>query len=220
MIGAALVKAGTAPLLWPGILKTAEFIVISPVIGFLVGGLLMVAFNWIFFRTAPSRVDRWFRRLQLLSSAAYSISHGSNDAQKTMGIIWLLLISQGAASPDELPYWVEISCFAAISVGTMFGGWRIIKTMGQRLTKLRPVGGCAAETAGAVALFTASSMGIAVSTTHTITGSILGVGAATRPQGVNWGVAGQLVIAWILTIPCAALVAALAWYAAGLFIHT
>jgi PiT family inorganic phosphate transporter len=219
MIGAALAKAGTAPLLWPGIVKTAEFIVISPIIGFVVGGALMVAINWMFFRTAPSRVDRWFRRLQLVSSAAYSIGHGSNDAQKTMGIIWLLLISQGAASPAELPYWVVISCFVAISFGTMFGGWRIIKTMGQRLTKLRPVGGCAAETAGAVALFTASSMGIAVSTTHAITGSILGVGAASRPAGVNWTVAGQLVIAWVLTIPCAALVAAVAWHLAGLLKH-
>ena len=219
MIGAALAKAGTAPLVWGGIWKTAEFIVLSPIIGFVVGGALMVAFNWTFFRTAPSKVDRWFRRLQLVSSAAYSISHGSNDAQKTMGIIWLLLISQGMAPKDELPYWVIVSCFFAISVGTMFGGWRIIKTMGQKLTKLRPVGGCAAETGGAVALFTASALGIAVSTTHTITGSILGVGAVSRPAGVRWNVAAQLVVAWILTIPCAALVSALAWYLAHYFLH-
>lgn len=219
MIGAAVAKSGTQPLMWEGILKTAKFIVLSPLIGFVVGGALMVAFNWSFFRTSPSKVDRWFRRLQLLSSAAYSVSHGSNDAQKTMGIIWLLLISQNAAPKDQLPFWVIFMCFLAISVGTMFGGWRIIKTMGQRLTKLRPVGGCAAETAGALALFSASAMGVAVSTTHTITGSILGVGAASRPAGVRWGVAGQLVVAWVLTIPCAALVAALAWYLGRFFIR-
>ena len=146
MIGAVVAKSGTGPLIGSGIGKTALFIVLSPVIGFALGALLMVAVSWICFRRTPSTVDRWFRRLQLLSSALYSIGHGSNDAQKTMGIIWLLLISQGAASKDELPYWVVISCFVAISIGTMFGGWRIIKTMGQRLTKLRPVGGCAAVT--------------------------------------------------------------------------
>jgi PiT family inorganic phosphate transporter len=212
MMGAVVAKAGTAPLIGSGIGKTALFIVLSPVIGFTLGALIMLAVSWICFRRTPRTVDRWFRRLQLLSSALYSIGHGSNDAQKTMGIIWLLLISAGVTTKEHLPAWVVICCYVALAGGTLFGGWRIIKTMGQRITKLRPVGGFAAETGGAIALFTASSIGVPVSTTHTITGAILGVGSATRPNAVRWGVFADIVLAWLLTIPCSAFMAALAWW--------
>jgi PiT family inorganic phosphate transporter len=212
MIGAALAKAGADPLLMPGILKTAVFIVVSPVLGLLLGALLTIAVSWICFRSSPSRVDRWFRRLQLVSSALYSLGHGSNDAQKTMGIIWLLLISANVTTKDHLPVWVIISCYIAIAMGTLFGGWRIVRTMGQRITKLRPVGGFAAETGGAISLFLASSFGIPVSTTHTITGAIVGVGSAQRASAVRWGVAGNIVIAWILTIPASAIMAGLAYW--------
>jgi inorganic phosphate transporter, PiT family len=214
MIGAAIAKAGTQPLMLPGILKVLAFIVISPVLGLTLGALIMVAVSWIFFRSSARRVDRWFRRLQLVSSALYSIGHGSNDAQKTMGIIWLLLISAKVTTPDHLPTWVIVSCYAAISLGTLFGGWRIVKTMGQRITKLRPVGGFAAESGGAITLFLASSLGVPVSTTHTITGAIIGVGAAQRVSAVRWGVAGNIVMAWLITIPAAALIAAFAWWVA------
>jgi inorganic phosphate transporter, PiT family len=216
MIGAALASAGTSPLLAPGIIKTASFIIVSPMLGMLLGSLLMLAVSWICFRTTPRRVDKWFRRLQLVSSAAYSLGHGGNDAQKTMGIIWLLLIAGGVTTKDHLPTWVVISCFVAIGLGTMFGGWRIVKTMGQRITKLKPVGGFAAETGGAITLFLATFMGIPVSTTHTITGAIIGVGAAQRTSAVRWGVAGNIVIAWIVTIPASAGIAALAWWLGGL----
>jgi PiT family inorganic phosphate transporter len=212
MIGAALAKAGTAPLVMPGIIKTAAFIVISPLLGFTLGSLIMLAVAWTFFRTAPSRLDRGFRRAQLVSSALYSLGHGSNDAQKTMGIIWLLLIASGTATGDHLPFWVIISCYLAIALGTLFGGWRIVKTMGQRITQLKPVGGFAAETGGALTLFLASGFGIPVSTTHTITGAIVGVGSTQRPSSVRWGLAGNIVWAWILTIPASALIAAGAWW--------
>jgi PiT family inorganic phosphate transporter len=212
MMGAAIAKAGTEPLLMKGILRTATFIVVSPMLGWLLGALLMVLVSWLCFRSAPSRVDRWFRRLQLVSSALYSLGHGSNDAQKTMGIIWLLLISAGVTTKDHLPMWVIISCYVAIALGTLFGGWRIVRTMGQKITKLRPVGGFAAETGGAMTLFLASSFGIPVSTTHTITGAIVGVGSAQRTSAVRWGVAGNIVIAWILTIPASGLMAALAYW--------
>jgi PiT family inorganic phosphate transporter len=211
LIGSAIAKGGTAPLLVPGILKTAIFIFLSPMIGFALGALIMIAVSWLFFRSSPRRVDKWFRRAQLFSSALYSIGHGSNDAQKTMGIIWLLLISAGMATPQHLPMWVIYSCFVAIGLGTLFGGWRIVKTMGQRITKLKPVGGFAAETGGAITLFTASFFGIPVSTTHTITGAIVGVGSATRARAVHWGVAGNIVVAWVLTIPAAGLMAAAGW---------
>jgi inorganic phosphate transporter, PiT family len=217
MIGAAVIKSGTAPLLWPGIIKTAAFIIVSPMLGMLLGSLLMLLTSWVCFRQTPRRVDKWFRRLQLVSSAAYSMGHGGNDAQKTMGIIWLLLIAAGATTKDHLPNWVVISCFLAIGFGTMFGGWRIVKTMGQRITKLKPVGGFAAETGGAITLFTATHFGIPVSTTHTITGAIIGVGAAQRSSAVRWAVAGNIVIAWIVTIPASAGIAALAWWLGGLF---
>jgi PiT family inorganic phosphate transporter len=183
MIGATIAKAGVDPLVMKGIVRTVSFIFISPVLGMLLGGLIMVAVSWICLRSAPRKVDRWFRRLQLVSSAAYSIGHGSNDAQKTMGIIWLLLISAGVTSTEAAmpPNWVIVSCYIAIAMGTMFGGWRIVKTMGQKITKLRPVGGFAAETGGAITLFMASSLGIPVSTTHTITGAIVGVRTPWKP---------------------------------------
>ncbi len=212
LIGAAMAKAGTAALLAPGILTTAAFIVVSPLLGFVLGAMLMIAVSWVCFRRSPRLVDRWFRALQLVSSALYSIGHGSNDAQKTMGVIWLLLISAGITSEEHLPFWVIVSCYAAIALGTLFGGWRIVKTMGQRITKLRPVGGFSAETGGALTLFLASGLGIPVSTTHTITGAIVGVGSAQRVSAVRWGVAGNIVIAWIITIPAAALIAAVAWW--------
>jgi len=217
MIGAAMIKAGPAPLLWPGILKTASFIFIAPLLGLAFGATLMLIVSWLCFRQTPKRVDRWFRRLQLVSSAAYSMGHGGNDAQKTMGIIWLLLIANGITTKDHLPTWVVMSCFLAIGVGTMFGGWRIVKTMGQRITKLKPVGGFAAECAGSVTLFMATHFGIPVSTTHTITGAIIGVGTTRGTSAVRWGVAGNIVIAWIVTIPASAGIAALAWWLGGLF---
>jgi PiT family inorganic phosphate transporter len=219
MIGAAMAKAGTAPLVAPGIWKVTAFIFISPALGLVIGGLLMLAISWCCFRIAPAKLDRWFRRSQLLASAAYSIGHGSNDAQKTMGIIWLLLMSRGMATPEHLPEWIIVSCYMAISIGTLCGGWRIIRTMGQKLTKLTPASGSAASAGGAITLFIASHAGIPVSTTHTITGAILGTGAVQNPSRVRWGLATNLVYAWILTIPAAALVAAGAWWVGRRFIH-
>jgi inorganic phosphate transporter, PiT family len=212
MIGATVAKSGTAPLLTAGITKTAIFIVVSPLLGLLLGGLIMVGVSWLFFHSSTRKVDRWFRRLQLVSSALYSIGHGSNDAQKTMGIIWLLLISAGVTTQEHLPGWVVLCCYVAISAGTLFGGWRIVKTMGQKITKLKPVGGFAAEAGGAITLFLASSLGVPVSTTHTITGAIVGVGSAHNARAVQWGVAGNIVIAWVLTIPASATMAAIAWW--------
>jgi PiT family inorganic phosphate transporter len=219
MIGAAMAKGGTATLLAPGIIKVAIFIVVSPLLGLLIGGLLMLGISWACFRVPPIRLDRWFRRTQLLTSALYSLGHGSNDAQKTMGIIWLLLMARGLASPDHLPLWVMVSCYLAISVGTLFGGWRIIKTMGQKLTKLNPASGSAASAGGAATLFIASGFGIPVSTTHTITGAILGAGAVQNPAGTRWDLATTLVYAWVLTLPAAGLVAALAYWACRPFMH-
>ncbi|MFP5460205.1 MAG: inorganic phosphate transporter [Gammaproteobacteria bacterium] len=214
MIGATIAKAGTGALVASGILKTAVFILVSPLLGFLLGAMLMIAISWIFFKATPRGTDRWFRRLQLLSSAMYSLGHGSNDAQKTMGIIWLLLIAAGISSAQDAlpPTWVIVSCYVAIAAGTLFGGWRIVKTMGQKITKLKPVGGFCAETGGAVTLFLASAFGIPVSTTHTITGSIVGVGASQKISAVRWGVAGNIVWAWVFTIPASALMAAIGWW--------
>ncbi|HEU4517017.1 MAG TPA: inorganic phosphate transporter [Steroidobacteraceae bacterium] len=212
MMGATIAKAGTGPLLAPGIIKTASFIVVAPLLGLLLSGSIIVGLSWLLRRRTQRQTDRWFRRLQLVSSAMYSVGHGSNDAQKTMGIIWLLLISANLTSPDHLPNWVIVSCYVAIAIGTLFGGWRIVKTMGQRITKLRPVGGFAAECGGAISLFMATTFGIPVSTTHTITGSIIGVGSAQRARAVRWGVAGNIVAAWVLTIPASALIAAAAWW--------
>jgi PiT family inorganic phosphate transporter len=175
--------------------------------------------SWICFRIAPAKLDRWFRRTQLLTSALYSIGHGSNDAQKTMGIIWLLLMSHGLAGKEHLPEWVIVSCYLAIAIGTLMGGWRIIRTMGQKLTKLSPASGSAASAGGAVTLFIASHAGIPVSTTHTITGAILGAGAVQNPSRVRWGLATNLVYAWLLTIPASGLVAAAAWWVGSHFIR-
>ena len=205
---------GAGALISAGILKTVAFIFVSPLLGFALGSLMMVAVAWIFRRTRPSKVDKWFRRLQLLSAGAYSLGHGGNDAQKTIGIIWLLLIATGYASASDAspPTWAIISCYVAIGLGTMFGGWRIVKTMGQKITKLKPVGGFCAETGGALTLFLATTLGIPVSTTHTITGAIVGVGSTQRASAVRWGVAGNIIWAWILTIPASAFVAAVAYW--------
>jgi PiT family inorganic phosphate transporter len=213
MMGATISKAGTGPLLAPGIIKTASFIVVAPLLGMLLSGTIIVGLSWLCRRRTQLQTDRWFRRLQYVSSALYSIGHGSNDAQKTMGIIWLLLMSANLASPQHLPNWVIVACYIAIAFGTLFGGWRIVKTMGQRITKLKPIGGFSAETGGAISLFLATTFGIPVSTTHTITGSIIGVGSAQRARAVRWGVAGNIIAAWVLTIPASALIAAAGWWA-------
>ena len=214
IVGAVLAKAGASALIASGVLRTVAFIFISPLLGFLLGSLMMVAVAWLFRRTTPSRVDKWFRRLQLVSASAYSLGHGGNDAQKTIGIIWMLLIATGYASASDAspPGWTIISCYIAIALGTMFGGWRIVKTMGQKITKLKPVGGFCAETGGALTLFMATALGIPVSTTHTITGAIVGVGSTQRASAVRWGVAGNSIWAWILTIPASAFVAGMAYW--------
>jgi len=214
IVGAVIAKAGTSALVATGILRTVAFIFVSPFLGFLLGSLMMVIVAWIFRRTRPLRVDGWFRRLQLVSAAAYSLGHGGNDAQKTIGIIWMLLLATGYASVADKapPTWVIVSCYLAIGLGTMFGGWRIVKTMGQKITKLKPVGGFCAETGGAMTLFLATTLGIPVSTTHTITGAIVGVGSVQRASAVRWGVAGNIVWAWVLTIPASAFVAAVAYW--------
>jgi PiT family inorganic phosphate transporter len=210
--GAAVAKAGFGVLLFSGLGKILVFIVLAPVLGLVLGFALMTATLWGFRRFRPSRVDGIFRRLQLLSAACYSLGHGTNDAQKTMGIIAILLFSSGyLGSEFYVPIWVILAAHAAIGLGTMAGGWRIVKTMGMRLTKLRPVGGFCAETAGAVMLIGTAIGGIPVSTTHTITGSIMGVGAIQRLSAVRWGVAGRIVWAWILTIPLSGAMAAIAW---------
>jgi PiT family inorganic phosphate transporter len=212
--GAVIAKAGTSALIGAGILKTVLFIFVSPLLGFLLGSLMMVLVAWIFRGFRPSRVDKWFRRLQLVSAGAYSLGHGGNDAQKTIGIIWMLLVATGYAAAEDKspPTWTIVSCYLAIGLGTMFGGWRIVKTMGQRITKLKPVGGFCAETGGAITLFLATGLGIPVSTTHTITGAIVGVGSTQRASAVRWGVAGNIVWAWVLTIPASAFVAGAAYW--------
>ena len=212
IVGAVMAKAGAGALVASGIWKTVAFIFVSPLLGFVLGSAMMVLVAWVCRRATPSRVDRWFRRLQLVSAGAYSLGHGGNDAQKTIGIIWMLLIATGHSAVDTPPTWVIVSCYAAIALGTMFGGWRIVKTMGQRITKLKPVGGFCAETGGALTLFLATALGIPVSTTHTITGAIVGVGSVQRASAVRWGVAGNIVWAWIFTIPAAAFVAAVAYW--------
>jgi PiT family inorganic phosphate transporter len=213
LVGAAVSKAGVDGLITAGVLKIVAFIFVAPFLGFVIGGLLMVIVSWICRGMAPRKVDKHFRRFQLLSAAAYSLGHGGNDAQKTIGIIWMLLISAGITKTNEhVPYWVVVACYSAIGLGTIFGGWRIIKLMGQKITKLRPVGGFCAQTGGAATLFFATALGIPVSTTHTITGAIVGVGATKRLSAVRWGIAGTIVWAWILTIPCSALISAIFWY--------
>jgi PiT family inorganic phosphate transporter len=210
--GAAIAKAGTGVLIPSGWTKTLMFIVLAPGIGFALGLGFMVIIFWLLRGVAPSRVDRTFRRLQLLSAALYSLGHGANDAQKTMGIMAGALFTGGFISDFHIPFWVELVAYSAISLGTLSGGWRIIHTMGSKITRLQPVGGFAAETAGAVSIFTATALGVPVSTTHTITGAIVGVGTTRRLSAVRWGIAGQIVWAWILTIPASALISAGVFY--------
>jgi PiT family inorganic phosphate transporter len=219
IVGAVIAKAGAGALIASGVLKTVLFIFVSPLLGFLLGSLLMVVVAQLFRRASPLRVDNLFRRLQLVSAGLYSLGHGGNDAQKTIGIIWMLLIATGyTAAGDKLPpSWVIWTCYVAIGLGTMFGGWRIVKTMGQKITKLRPVGGFCAETGGAMTLFLATALGIPVSTTHTITGAIVGVGSVRRASAVRWGIAGNIVWAWIFTIPASAFVAGI-FYWVGLML--
>jgi inorganic phosphate transporter, PiT family len=221
IVGASVAKAGTWALIPGGILKVVAFIFLSPFIGFVLGSLMVLAISWIFVKSTPSRVDRLFRRLQLVSSSLYSLGHGGNDAQKTVGIIWMLLVAAGYLGKDAAhpPYWVVVACYVAIGLGTLFGGWRIVKTMGQRITKVRPAGGFCAELSGSVALFAATGLGIPVSTTHTIAGAIAGIGSAQNVSAVRWGIAGNLVWAWILTIPCSAFIAGLAWYLGRTFLY-
>jgi PiT family inorganic phosphate transporter len=210
--GAAVMKGGFAALVTAGLVKIGIFMVLAPLIGLTVGFALMLATVWTFKRATPGRVDWIFRRMQLVSAAAYSLGHGTNDAQKTMGIIAVLLFSTGHLGPTfYIPFWVIMAAHAALALGTMSGGWRIVKTMGMRITKLRPVGGFCAETAGALTLLGTAVAGIPVSTTHTITGSIMGVGSLQRFSAVRWGVAGRIVWAWIFTIPASAIVAAVTW---------
>jgi PiT family inorganic phosphate transporter len=209
--GAAVAKAGWAAIIASGWTKTLVFIVLAPMIGMTLGFAIMAGNLWVFRNFSPGRVDRWFRRLQLLSAAAYSLGHGGNDAQKTMGIIAGALFAGGYIAAFRIDLWVVLAAHAAIALGTLSGGWRIIHTMGSKITKLQPVGGFAAETAGAISLFTATHLGVPVSTTHTITGAIIGVGSIKRLSAVRWGVAGRIVWAWILTIPASALIAALTY---------
>ena len=199
--GAAIAKAGFGSIILSGWIKTIVFIVVAPIIGLVVGLGMTTATLWTFRRFTPARVDRWFRRLQLVSAAAFSLMHGANDAQKTMGIIAGALFAGGYIATFHIPFWVVLAAHTAIGLGTLSGGWRIIRTMGQRITKLQPVGGFAAETGAAVAILTATMLGVGISTTHTITGAIVGVGATRRLSAVRWGVAGRIVWAWVLTIP-------------------
>jgi len=212
LAGAAVAKAGTHFLDGPGLTKIAVSIVLSPVLGLVLGFLLMMAVIWIVRRSTPARVDGWFRRGQLVSAALYSLGHGGNDAQKTMGIIAVLLFATGhLGTTFYVPLWVVLACHAAMALGTLSGGWRIVRTMGLRITKLRPVGGFCAESGGAITLFAATALGIPVSTTHTITGAIVGVGAVTKLSAIRWGVAGRIVWAWIFTIPASAFISAVTW---------
>ncbi len=216
--GAAVAKAGPGAILISGWSKTLIFIVLAPVMGLFFGFVLMVSVTWIFRHWHPFKLDQLFRRLQLVSAGLYSLGHGGNDAQKTMGIITGLLVTGGYLETFDVPLWVILISHAAIALGTMFGGWRIVKTMGTKITKLQPFGGFCAETSGAITLFLATRLGIPVSTTHTITGAIIGVGATRRISAVKWGVAGKIVWAWVLTIPLSAAVAAISYVAIRAFL--
>jgi PiT family inorganic phosphate transporter len=218
LVGAGAAKAGVSAIVWSGLLKTTGAIVLSPLLGFMLALVLVLAVSWLFVRATPLAVDGVFRTLQFVSASLYSLGHGGNDAQKTMGIIAVLLFSQGElAGSFYVPLWVVLSCQAAMALGTLLGGWRIVHTMGSKITRLSPMQGFCAETGGAITLFLATYLGIPVSTTHTITGAIVGVGAARRTSAVRWNVAREIVVAWGLTMPAAALIAAVAWWAAGLF---
>ncbi|NBY20187.1 anion permease [bacterium] len=218
--GAAVAKVGVSGVIASGFIKIASSIVLSPMFGMLLGFIFMALVSRLLFRAAPRKVDGWFRKLQLVSASLYSIGHGGNDAQKTMGIIAVLLFSVGKLGTGdkfEIPLWIVLSCHAAMGLGTLFGGWRIVETMGMKITKLRPVGGFCAETAGAITLFLATGLGIPVSTTHTITGSIIGVGAVNKISAVRWGIAERIIWAWILTIPASGFVAAITWWVGAHF---
>ena len=218
LTGAAIAKAGVGAVVYGGLGITALGIVVSPLLGFVLAQLIMVIVYWVSRKAAPFAVDRHFRHLQLVSASLYSLGHGGNDAQKTMGIIAVLLFSQGMlGSTFHVPFWVVLACQAAMALGTLLGGWRIVHTMGSRITQLKPVQGFCAETGGALTLFLATGLGVPVSTTHTITGAIVGVGAARRTAAVRWQVAQRIVIAWVLTLPAAGLIAALAFAAVGWF---
>jgi PiT family inorganic phosphate transporter len=217
LVGAGAAKAGFGAIVWSGLGKTAAAIVLSPLLGFLLALLLTLIVSWIFVRATPYAVDNIFRHLQFVSASLYSLGHGGNDAQKTMGIIAVLLYSQGHIGEFHVPFWVVIACQAAMGLGTLFGGWRIVHTMGSRITRLTPVQGFSAETGGAITLFLATWLGIPVSTTHTITGAIIGVGAARRVSAVRWNVTTNIVVAWVITMPAAALVGALFYWVVRLF---
>ena len=218
LAGAAVAKGGMGTLVGHGFMQTVAAILISPALGFVFGAGLMILISWLFVRSTPRRVGKLFNGLQFVSAALYSLGHGSNDAQKTMGIIWMLLIASSSIGPsDALPFWVILVCQIAMGLGTLFGGWRIVKTMGMRITKLKPVSGFSASASGAITLFIATGLGVPVSTTHTITGAIVGVGASQKVSAVRWGVAGNIVWAWVFTIPCSAFIAAVAWWLAQHF---
>jgi inorganic phosphate transporter, PiT family len=216
LVGAGVAKAGGGAIVWSGLIKTSAAIVMSPATGFVLALFLVLAVSWTFVKSTPFAVDRTFRVLQFVSASLYSLGHGGNDAQKTMGIIAGVLLAGGLITEFYIPFWVVLVAHAAIALGTLSGGWRIIHTMGSKITRLQPVGGFAAETAGAVSLFTATAMGVPVSTTHTITGAIIGVGSTRRLSAVRWGVAGQIVWAWILTIPMSAAISAITWFGLSL----
>jgi inorganic phosphate transporter, PiT family len=217
LIGAGVAKGGFGVLGVAKIVQTAVFIVLSPLIGMLASALLTIGAAWLLKNRTPGKVDQWFRRLQLLSASAFSISHGGNDAQKTMGIITVLLFSQGYLGEtfpkgNQIPFWIVLACHAAMGLGTLSGGWRIVRTMGMRLTKLKPFGGFCAETGGSLAIFIATGLGVPVSTTHTITGAIVGVGAVNNPNSVRWGIAARILWAWVFTIPISAMLSVLTYY--------
>ncbi len=217
LVGAAVTKAGGVAIVWTGLIKTSAAIVLSPMTGFILALLLVLTVSWLFVRVSPRSVDSTFRSLQFVSASFYSLGHGGNDAQKTMGIIAVLLFSQGQLGSEfYVPFWVVITCQAAMGLGTLFGGWRIVHTMGSKITRLTPMQGCCAETGGAITLFAATWLGIPVSTTHTITGSIIGVGAARKVSAVRWNVASNIVTAWVITLPASALIAALVYAMCGL----
>jgi PiT family inorganic phosphate transporter len=218
LVGAGMAKAGGSAIVWAGLLKTGAAIVLSPLTGFVLALLLVLIVSWTFVRSTPLAVDSTFRTLQFVSASLYSLGHGGNDAQKTMGIIAVLLYSQGMLGGEfHVPFWVVLTCQAAMGLGTLFGGWRIVRTMGSRITHLTPMQGFCAETGGAITLFMATYLGVPVSTTHTITGAIVGVGAARRISAVRWNVASNIVVAWILTLPAAGLIGAASYALAGIF---
>jgi len=218
LLGAGVAKAGLGAVVLYGVLKTGFAIILSPTIGLVLALLLVLITSWVFVRTSPTTADRRYRRLQLLSSACYSIGHGGNDAQKTMGIIAVLLYSQGMLGGEfHVPLWVVIACYLTISLGTLLGGWKIVHTMGSKITRLTPAQGFCAETGGAITLFTANALGVPVSTTHTITGAIVGVGASRRLSAVRWNVAGGIVVAWVVTLPASAAIAAFFYWLANRF---